>query len=286
MSKILRSLAAATIATFSVAFSCAVWAALPQSGLWSFTSEANTKPGRGLQIDRQGGETVVVSYYGYRDDGSATFYQASGKITDGKNFSADLLEYQNGRALGGRARDGEVARNLGKVRLTFTTSSTATITLPGEKAQNVSRNVFEDTRARLNNRFQAVMYESSYGITDTLKGLLNVKVFGDDFSAVLQYDGSKEYCVFSGKLVPSGSSFRVTNGNRVCTGESAATPTPYGFVDLSVNESGVLSARGSYGDVLSGVCVRASGSTVATPTWNQTNRCTADDLGLSANPNN
>ena len=286
MSKILRSLVAASIATFSVAFSAAAWAALPQPGLWSFTAEASSKPGRGLQIDRQGGEAVVVSYYGYREDGTATFYQATGKITDGKNFSADLMEYQNGRALGGKVRDGEVGRNMGKVRLTFTTASTASITLPGEKAQTVSRYTFDDTRARLNNRFQAVMFESSYGITDTLKGLMNVKVFGDDFSAVLQYDGSKEYCVFSGKLVPSGSTFRVTNGSRVCTGESSATPTPYGFADLSVNEAGILSARGSYGDVLSGVCVRNTNSTVAAPTWNQTNRCTSEDLGLSANPNN
>ena len=177
MSKFLRSLVAASIATFSVAFSVAAWAALPQPGLWSFTSEASSKPGRGLQIDRQGGEALVVSYYGYREDGTATFYQATGKITEGKNFSADLMEYQNGRALGGKARDGEVGRNMGKVRLTFTTSLTATITLPGEKAQSVAKYTFDDTRARLNNRFQAVMFESSYGITDTLKGLMNQVAF-------------------------------------------------------------------------------------------------------------
>ncbi|QNP47129.1 hypothetical protein [Diaphorobacter aerolatus] len=247
---------------------------------------AKRQTGRGLQIDRQSGETVVVSYFGYREDGTATFYQASGKVTDGKNFVADLLEYQNGRAIGGRSRDGELARNVGKVRLTFNTESSGTITLPGEKQQNVSRYVFDDTRARLRNRFQAVMFESSYGITDTLKGLMNVKVIDDDFSAVFQYDGSKEYCVFSGKLVATGNTFQVTKGNRVCTGDGGSTPTPYSFTDLSVNEAGVLSARGSYGDVLSGVCVRRTKDLVATPSWDQTNRCTAEDLGLSSAPAN
>ena len=280
MSKILRSIVAASIATF---MSFGALAALPQPGIWAFGAEVSGKPGRGLQIDRQGGETVVLTYYGYRDDGSATFYQAAGKMTDGKNFVADLVEYQNGRTLGGRGKEADAGRVLGKVRMNFPTSSSATITLPGEKAQSVYRYVFDDTRDRLNNRFQAVMFESSYGITDTLKGLMNVKVFGDDFSAVLQYEGSKEYCVFSGKLVAAGSKFRVTNGNRVCSGDGNAAPTPYGFSDLSVNEAGVISARGSYGDVLSGVCVRQTKDPVATPSWDQTNRCTTDDLGLSNN---
>lgn len=76
-------------AVFSALVSCLAapaMAALPDSGMWTIDGELNGKPGRGIQIDRQSGLNVIVTYYGYRTDGSALFLQAAGQLKDEKIF--------------------------------------------------------------------------------------------------------------------------------------------------------------------------------------------------------
>ena len=274
-----RTLVAASIAAFSLSAT----AALPQPGLWSIGGELNGKPGRGLQIDRQSGETVIVSYFGYRADGAATFFQAVGKITDGKTLDADLVEYMNGKALGGKAQDAQEARVVGRMRLEFSTSTSGTVSLPGEAPRSFARYAFEDTRGRLNNRFQAVMFESAYGITKVLRGVLEMQVSGDDFVAEMEFQDTEETCRYFGKLVASGDVFNVPHGSRWCSSDVISGYTPFGFWDLTVSEAGHLSSRGVYTS-LSGVCILRTDKTEETPDWLQTNRCTATELGLTPPP--
>ncbi|QNN58251.1 hypothetical protein H9K76_05210 [Diaphorobacter ruginosibacter] len=110
-------------------------AALPDPGLWAIDGEMNGKPGRGIQIDRQGGETVIASYFGYRADGTAVFYQAVGKITDGKTFNANLIEYKGGTVIGGSVEDATEAKTIGPIQAVFNTDSSGSVTLPGTKPQ-------------------------------------------------------------------------------------------------------------------------------------------------------
>ncbi|RYF43895.1 MAG: hypothetical protein EOO27_43965, partial [Comamonadaceae bacterium] len=161
------------VAVAALAASCAASAALPQPGFWSFDAELNGKPGRGIQIDRQGGETIIVTYYGYRSDGSATFYQASGKVQNETTFTGNLIEYKNGPALGGPITSGEEARTVGPISLEFSTASQGSVTLPGEIKQSMSRYAFQDIRGRLFNNFRVTStrgaIDADLGVTSYLR---------------------------------------------------------------------------------------------------------------------
>lgn len=103
---------------------------MPATGLWGISAELNGSPGRGFQIEVEN-EIVVLSYYGYRADGSSVFYNAVGPINNNR-FSAPLMEYRGGTALGAGFRNGAEAGSPGTVTLDFRTGKSGTITLPGE----------------------------------------------------------------------------------------------------------------------------------------------------------
>lgn len=223
---------AATISTPALAV-------FPDSGMWTIGDELNGKPGRGLQIDRQGGKTLIVSYFGYRPDGTSMFLQASGVMQDSKTFSADLIEYRNGRALGGEARDGEEAQIAGTVTIRFTSATTGSITLPGEVPQKVARFQFEDTRARLNVStfsYTAVQY---YGSLPS-PGRITFKA-GSDTLEIQEQMASGVKCDYRGSLVPAGRGFRSV-GDADCS-DSPGQKLRYRAEDIYVDEFGMLSGR-------------------------------------------
>jgi hypothetical protein len=218
------------------------FAALPEPGYWSFDSELNGKPGRGLQIERQGGETVILSYYGYRTDGTATFYQASGKMAKQETFTADLVEYKNGPALGGSIQSGEVSQPLGTVTVKFDTSQSGTISLPGESQKAISRYVYEDTKQRLHNQFSV----SFFGISNHSGFVHNAKLMlaltEDGLSADLSTpDGV--HCEYKGDLKREGSGFASEGQISPCNDffNISQALTYARFVNLKVSDDGVLS---------------------------------------------
>lgn len=129
--KSLRALTA-TAAFFAAS---AVHAFMPAPGLWGMSAELNGAPGRGFQIEVEN-EIVVLSYYGYRADGSSVFYSAVGPISDNR-FLAPLIEYRGGTALGTGFRNGVEASSPGNVTLDFRTGKSGTITLPNESPKPV-----------------------------------------------------------------------------------------------------------------------------------------------------
>ncbi|WP_395025131.1 hypothetical protein [Comamonas odontotermitis] len=214
--------------------SCSAFAALPQTGMWGVDSEVNGKPGRGIQIDRQGGNTVIASYYGYRDDGSATFYQAVGIMEDGKSFTADLVEYKNGTALGKDAKTGEVSRVIGPVSMEFDTPSSGSILLPGETAKRFSPLIYEDTQARLNNSFRVLrLNETSQNINN-----LQFSTKSDDITISI---GAENYtCKFYGKLVTNGLTFESIASGTCSSGPSISVYSKK-FEEITIDEKGTLS---------------------------------------------
>ena len=154
----MRSRLQLSMAAALAALSFSSLAAMPQPGLWQFNAEVNGQPGRGVQIERAGGRTVILSYFGYRDDGSATFLQAVGPLKDGKTFSAPLLEYKNGKVIGGPLQSGTEAANHGTVTVEFDTATSGAITLPGENKTEFSRFTYEDLTRRLNNTFSVTTF--------------------------------------------------------------------------------------------------------------------------------
>lgn len=233
-----HALLAAAVSWFAIP----ALAALPEAGYWSFDGELNGHPGRGLQIERQGGETVILSYYGYRPDGSATFYQASGKMAKQEIFTADLVEYKNGPALGGSIQSGEISQALGTVTLKFDTSQSGTISLPGESQKAISRYVYEDTKQRLHNQFSV----SFFGISNHSGFIHNAKLIlsltSDGLSAELSTtDGI--HCEYKGDLQREGSGFASEGKISPCNDffNISKPLTNARFMNLKVSDDGVLS---------------------------------------------
>lgn len=114
-----------------------VLAYMPAGGLWVIDSENNGQSGRGFQIEVEN-EVLVFTYFGYRPDGSGTFYLAAGPVTN-NTFSANLTEYQGGNALGAAYSPAHASGSPGTVTISFSSGKHGTMTLPGEAPQSISK---------------------------------------------------------------------------------------------------------------------------------------------------
>lgn len=120
--------------------STTAWAFMPAGGLWAVDEENTGQAGRGFQIEVEN-EIMVLTYYGYRADGSSVFYLAAGPIV-GNSFSGALTEYQNGKALGTTGQPASAVGSAGTVYATFTSGQHGTITFPGESPKAISKLAF------------------------------------------------------------------------------------------------------------------------------------------------
>lgn len=272
-------------------FTSSAFAILPQQGMWSIGSEVNGKPGRGIQLDRQGGDYLIITYIGYRPDGSSMFLQASGKLTDGMFFSGELTEYRNGRSIGGEARDGEIAQVVGPISIKFDSTTSGTLTLPGEEPKRFSRYQFEDHIARLNHGFEYRSYRSNSPYYDT--NTAGIRAEPGHFS-MTEFSPStlgKIECRYTGDLKPTGETF-TSSGTVSCTypNSTVITTSQYQFIDIKVDERAMFSARVYISPLntnpieqafdmrhLQGTC-GTSGAVIAT---GGEARCNTDELGIN-----
>jgi len=125
------------VALFTLVVSLSASAFMPAGGLWVVNNEVDGKPGRGFTIEVEN-EIMVFTYYGYRHDGTAVFYQAAGSVTNNM-FSAGLQEYAGGTVLGGSTTDAHVTGGPGTVSMTFYSGLNGTITLPGESPKAIAK---------------------------------------------------------------------------------------------------------------------------------------------------
>lgn len=230
----IRRAAVAGLVTFS-AFAAHATSILPDTGLWGFDAEANGQPGRGFQIDKQQGRLILFTYMGYRADGSPTFLQAGGEQAE-STFEGDLVEFRGGTPLGGRLRSAQAAGSAGRMKIVFDTSTTGTLTLPGEAPQRVSRVVYEDNSSRFNATFLAVVSVGPFpplsnGFSMTaLNGVLTM-----DFGSKA---GSSLACKYSGRYSLAGSGIAST-GTFSCNQRTGT----YRTEDFVVDAHGLLQGR-------------------------------------------
>ena len=223
----------------------------PEPGLWAVDAELNGKPGRGFQIDMQGGSRVVFSYFGYRQDGSSQFLQASGKVErwseDGffPSLSAPLLEYRGGTAIGTAYRPAAEAGNLGYAYILFLTSSTGILSLPGEEPKRISRFRYEDLLERFNQQYYlAASVLGGFGPFSqrfaTLTAKDNVFTMSETYET---YENSQNACEYRGNYTLTGRGLNSV-GSYTCTSASNPTQTgEYRFEELNVDIHGVLTGR-------------------------------------------
>ena len=271
------------VASVSVAvLSFSAFAALPQPGLWVIDNEVNGKPGRGLQIDRQDSETIVVSYFGYKNDGSAVFYQSVGKVSSDSVFNSDLVEYKNGTVLGGSLKTGEVFNVLGKLNIEFKTDAGGVIHLPHESARNFSKFVYENNEFRLNNSFRITSIDADDPLSFSKTEDMNIRISNGNFYA--EKVNSDGWCKYTGSIKSKGINF-YSVGTVQCGPDGISAIQYYLFRDINVNEVGVLTMKEfpsfsepplvdsemPYGRDIFGVCISKS----------QSSRCSASELGLN-----
>lgn len=101
----------------------------PIAGLWWYEAES----GSGYALDVKHG-VLVMTVYSYTADGAPIWYLAAGPIVNNV-FTATLDKYRKGQCIScpypGRPESGG---NDGTVTVTFTSNTTATMTLPGGRS--------------------------------------------------------------------------------------------------------------------------------------------------------
>nr|MBL8455797.1 glycosyl hydrolase 53 family protein [Zoogloeaceae bacterium] len=102
----------------------------PRRGVWVVESESNGAPGRGFQVDHQG-EMMIVTFYGYDDDGAGNFWLASGPYS-ANAFAAPLVAYIGGTPFGSEYRPARGDAEAGAISLEFINERRAILRLPGE----------------------------------------------------------------------------------------------------------------------------------------------------------
>ncbi|WP_312834503.1 hypothetical protein [Comamonas sp.] len=209
-----------------------VFAVQPQNGFWAIDGELTGKPGRGFQIDVQG-KTLVFSYYGYRPEGTATFYLSSGPYEDSA-YVGKLFEYKNGTVLGEPHKDGAEQGSPGWVFLNFNDATRGTIILPGDnRAFPISRFTFSDPSAKFaGKQFKGSGYRiGTFSDTPTkFDFVLNAGTFN------LRRDAfPSDVCNFSGTYTVQGTDIEST-GNYQCSDFSTGT---YIARNLRVDDNGI-----------------------------------------------
>jgi hypothetical protein len=106
----------------------------PESGWWWAPSE----PGRGLIIERSGGQ-MFVALLGYADDGRADWQVSSGEMRCHTDYSGTLLAYAGGQSLRGDHRAPASLGAVGPIELRFTANTTAELTLPNGRMVEIER---------------------------------------------------------------------------------------------------------------------------------------------------
>lgn len=100
----------------------------PHTGQWWNPAES----GSGYNIDVQNG-VLVVTIFSYEASGDSEWYLAAAALTNtGRNFTATLDKYRNGQCIScAYAGRPVLAGNDGTISISFSSETSATITLPG-----------------------------------------------------------------------------------------------------------------------------------------------------------
>ena len=97
----------------------------PQVGLWWNPAES----GSGYALDYKHG-VLVVTVYSYTAAGAPLWYLASGPVTNNV-FTSTLDKYQSGQCISCAYKPATINGNDGAIGITFSSPTSATMTLPG-----------------------------------------------------------------------------------------------------------------------------------------------------------
>jgi hypothetical protein len=110
---------------------------MPESGWYWSSSES----GRGYFMEIQGSNMFFAAYM-YNDSGQATWYLSSGAMTSTSLYQGTLSEYADGQSLTGTYRSPRVTASRGTISIAFSSTTTATLTLPSGTQVSIVRYTF------------------------------------------------------------------------------------------------------------------------------------------------
>ncbi|MBI1777063.1 MAG: hypothetical protein HYR63_17130 [Proteobacteria bacterium] len=110
---------------------------MPQTGWWWNANE----PGRGYFFEVQS-STMFMSAYMYDSRGQAAWYISQAAMSSTTLFQGTLQEYRGGQALGGPYQAPSLFAGQGTVTIQFTSTTTATMTLPNGSQISLTRFTF------------------------------------------------------------------------------------------------------------------------------------------------
>ena len=107
------------------------------TGFWWSAAE----PGRGYVIE-VAGSRAMLAVLGYRSGGTSAWYLSSGLLFTSSVFNNDLAELGGGQTLSGSAKAPTSSTSLGNVVFSATSSSAASVILPGGRELAIQRYEF------------------------------------------------------------------------------------------------------------------------------------------------
>lgn len=240
----------------------------PEPGMWAFDDELDGRPGRGLQIDTQEGRAMVVSYVGYRANGSSLFLQASGARPAGSGaFTGTLQEFRNGPVIGGASGNGEPAATVGTIQLRFDTPTSGTVALPGETPRRISRLMYQNGwDDRFSNYFDLTEYARS---TTSTTERYKIELSRGEFRLSQQTTRYGMLCTYSGPYQRRGGGMIEAEGTKVCTDSMGAQRrSAFRAERFSIDNEGIFSGTLRTGDDTAyflGTCISGAVFAISTP---------------------
>jgi photosystem II stability/assembly factor-like uncharacterized protein len=110
---------------------------MPQKGWWWSSSES----GRGYFMEVQG-STLFLATYMYDSTGQAVWYISLGAMTSTSLYTGTLTEFSGGQTLGGSYNAPTSSSSQGTITLSFSSQTTATLTLPNGSIVALTRYTF------------------------------------------------------------------------------------------------------------------------------------------------
>lgn len=106
----------------------------PETGWWWNASEN----GRGFYIEKQGGSLFMAGYM-YDGSGNPVWYSSGNVVASPTLYQGSWSEYRGGQTLTGAYKAPSAPTNAGSATLQFTSTTTATLTLPNGVQKQLTR---------------------------------------------------------------------------------------------------------------------------------------------------
>jgi hypothetical protein len=164
------------------------------------------------------------------------FLQASGPRQDDGTFTAELVEFQGGKALGAPVRDGQVRKVVGNISIAFDSATTASVTFPGEAPARMTRFQYEDHTARFDLTGRYAIYYALANFGNLMPATVTFKLKDGNFS-MSRYNDDLETCEYAGRYQPAGRGIRA-EGTFACKRASSSSSGTFWTEEMEVDKQG------------------------------------------------